>query len=194
MATPGPSFIFSGLGWSGKRRARGAPAQARAAASAGNDAGPGGLAPCLARRPGGARPDRDHGRCDRGDLLGVPDRGGGHGLDLPGAEGGVRSERAFGTLQDRLVNELALAGITDIEAANAFLRDVYLPAHNARFAVLPAGEGSAFTPIPASTSTRSCASRKSGRSATTIASPTALKLQIPESPMRPHFVKARVKV
>ena len=68
------------------------------------------------------------------------------GAYSPQARG--RSERAFGTLQDRLVNELALAGITDIEAANAFLREVYLPAHNARFAVLPAGEGSAFTPIP----------------------------------------------
>ena len=61
--------------------------------------------------------------------------------------GGDRS-CAFGTLQDRLVNALALAGITDIEAANAFLREVYLPAHNARFAVPPAGERSAFTPIP----------------------------------------------
>src|ERR1700733_2318640 len=29
------------------------------------------------------------------------------------------------------------------EAANAFIREVYLPAHNARFAVDPAGEGSA---------------------------------------------------
>ena len=46
------------------------------------------------------------------------------------------------------MKELRLAGVTDIEAANAFIRDVYLPAHNARFAVLPAGEGSAFTPIP----------------------------------------------
>ena len=33
-------------------------------------------------------------------------------------------------------------------AASAFIRQVYLPAHNARFAVDPAGEGSAFTPIP----------------------------------------------
>src|SRR6202522_4618323 len=66
------------------------------------------------------------------------------GAYSPQARG--RSERMFGTLQDRLVNELRLAGITDIEAANAFIRDVYLPAHNARFAVLPAGEGSAFTP------------------------------------------------
>ncbi len=36
----------------------------------------------------------------------------------------------------------------DVEAANAFLRDRYLPEHNARFAVEPAGAGSAFTPIP----------------------------------------------
>ena len=43
------------------------------------------------------------------------------------------SERALGTLQDRLVKELKLAGITSIEEANAFIREVYLPAHNARF-------------------------------------------------------------
>jgi hypothetical protein len=67
------------------------------------------------------------------------------GAFSPQARG--RSERAFGTLQDRLPKELRLAGVTDIEAANAFIRHVYLPAHNARFAVAPAGEGSAFTPI-----------------------------------------------
>src|ERR1700689_388751 len=38
-----------------------------------------------------------------------------------------RSERVFHTLQDRLVKELALAGITTVEAANCFLRDVYIP-------------------------------------------------------------------
>ena len=55
------------------------------------------------------------------------------GAYSPQARG--RSERMFGTLQDRLPKELRLAGITDIEAANAFIRDRYLPAHNARFAV-----------------------------------------------------------
>jgi hypothetical protein len=30
---------------------------------------------------------------------------------------------------------LALAGISSVEAADAFIREVYLPAHNARFAV-----------------------------------------------------------
>src|SRR5258708_7936701 len=37
-----------------------------------------------------------------------------------------RSERMFATLQDRLVKELKLAGIADIEAANRFIREVYL--------------------------------------------------------------------
>jgi hypothetical protein len=39
-----------------------------------------------------------------------------------------KTERAFSTLQDRLPKELALAGVKDIEAANAFIREVYLPA------------------------------------------------------------------
>ena len=57
-----------------------------------------------------------------------------------------RSERAFRTLQDRLPKELALAGITTVAAANRFLREVYLPAHNARFAVPAEQPGTAFVP------------------------------------------------
>ena len=92
------------------------------------------------------------GEIDRGHpQVGRPGRARGRGRAYRGlfaaGQGPYRSA-TFGTLQDRLVNELALAGITDIEAANAFIREVYLPAHNARFAVDPAGEGSAFTPIP----------------------------------------------
>ena len=40
----------------------------------------------------------------------------------------------FGTLQDRLVKELELAGIADIATANRWIREVYLPQHTARFA------------------------------------------------------------
>src|SRR5208282_792151 len=61
------------------------------------------------------------------------------GAYSPQARG--RSERTFQTLQDRLVKELRLAGVSSLEAANAFIRDVYLPAHNARFAVLAAQPG-----------------------------------------------------
>src|SRR5208283_298730 len=58
-----------------------------------------------------------------------------------------RSERAFRTLQDRLPKELALAGVKSVEAADAFIREVYLPAHNARFATKAADAQSAFVPV-----------------------------------------------
>jgi transposase len=115
------------------------------------------------------------------------------GAFSPQARG--RSERAFGTLQDRLPKELSLAGVTDIEAANAFIRDVYLPEHNARFAVDPVGEGSAFTPIPGvDLDEILCVEEERQVGADNCVSYRTLKLQIPESPMRPHFVRARVKV
>ncbi|MGH8514640.1 MAG: hypothetical protein ACREV8_12005 [Gammaproteobacteria bacterium] len=41
-----------------------------------------------------------------------------------------------------------MAKITTVKAANVFLRDVYIPAHNARFAVQAEQEGSAFVAIP----------------------------------------------
>ena len=101
----------------------------------------------------------------------------------------------FATLQDRLVKELRLAGITDIEAANAFIRDVYLPEHNARFAVEPAGAGSAFTPIPGvALDEILCVQEERQVGNDNCVAYRTLKLQIPEGPMRPHFVRARVKV
>lgn len=45
-----------------------------------------------------------------------------------------RSERLNRTFQDRLVNELRVAGITTIVEANRYLRDTFLPQHNAAFA------------------------------------------------------------
>jgi transposase len=115
------------------------------------------------------------------------------GAFSPQARG--RSERAFQTLQDRLVKELKLVGITTIDAANAFIREVYLPDYNARFAVEPAGEGSAFTPIPGfDLDEILCVEEERQVGQDNCVSYRTLKLQIPESPMRPHFVKARVKV
>src|SRR5438270_12801901 len=58
-------------------------------------------------------------------------------------------ERVFGTLQQRLPPLLRLNGITTVEAANRYLADTYLCEHNARFAVAPAEEGSAFVPFAA---------------------------------------------
>ena len=58
-----------------------------------------------------------------------------------------RSERAFATHQARLPKELALAGITDMTAANRYLAEVYRPAFNRELAHPAQEEGSAFVPF-----------------------------------------------
>jgi hypothetical protein len=58
-----------------------------------------------------------------------------------------RSERLNRTLQDRLVNELRVAGITTIPAANAYLREVYLPQHDATFSHPPRDPESAWVAL-----------------------------------------------
>ena len=106
-----------------------------------------------------------------------------------------RSERMFQTLQDRLVKELALAGIETVEAANAFLREFYIPAHNARFAVDPEQPGTGFVAVPGvDLDEVLCVQEERQVGNDNCVSYNRLKLQIPESPLRPHFVKARVKV
>src|SRR5450432_4103675 len=115
------------------------------------------------------------------------------GAYSPQARG--RSERVFQTLQDRLINELALAGITDVDAANAFIRDTYLPDHNKRFAVKAAGEGSGFTKAEGlDLAEVLCVHEERVVGNDNCVAYRRLKLQIPESPIRAHFVKARVKV
>ena len=57
-----------------------------------------------------------------------------------------RSERAFGTHQERLPKELAAAGIRTMTQANRYLAEVYLPAFNAEFMVPSTEAGSAFVP------------------------------------------------
>lgn len=54
--------------------------------------------------------------------------------NTPAAKG--RVERAHGTLQDRLVKEMRLEGISSMEDANAWI-DSYAEQHNARFARAP---------------------------------------------------------
>jgi hypothetical protein len=49
--------------------------------------------------------------------------------------------------QDRLIKEPAKAGITEIAAANAWIREVYLPEHNARFAKPAALPETAFVAV-----------------------------------------------
>ncbi len=54
----------------------------------------------------------------------------------PQAKG--RVERHHGTHQDRLVKKMRRLAIDDYEAAQQYLVEAYLPAHNARFAIAPA--------------------------------------------------------
>jgi hypothetical protein len=107
-----------------------------------------------------------------------------------------RSERAFRTLQDRLVKELGMAGIVnDVEAANRFIRDVYLPAHNSRFAVAPAEAGSAFVPVvEAQWRDIVCIQAERTVAPDNTVAWNGRRLQIPPHPARAHFVRAKVRV
>jgi len=58
-----------------------------------------------------------------------------------------RSERMFKTLQDRLPRELALYGITEMESANRYLKERFIPAINKEFKVEPREDGNAFVPL-----------------------------------------------
>jgi transposase len=106
-----------------------------------------------------------------------------------------RSERMFATLQDRLAKELKLAGITTIEAADRFIREVYLPAHNARFAKPPALPETAFVPAdPTQLREILCAQHERIVARDNTITYAGRRLQLPESPLRAHYVKARVVV
>jgi len=106
-----------------------------------------------------------------------------------------RSERVFSTLQDRLPKELKLAGIDTVEAANAWLRETYMVEHNARFAIDAEQEGSAFV-ADRQEAWREILCVQEER---TVGNDNTVKwqrlsLQLPPSRLRPHFVKAAVRV
>ena len=105
-----------------------------------------------------------------------------------------RSERVFRTLQDRLPNELALVGITDMAAANRDLAEQFLPAYTRRFAVA-AEAGTAFVPWIGS----NLADLLGVQEERVVANDNTVRdqglhLQIPPAPHRFHDVKATVRV
>lgn len=111
----------------------------------------------------------------------------------PQAKG--RIERLWGTLQDRLVAELAAAGLTTMEGANAFLPG-YLDRHNARFAVPPTDPGLAYLPVPPTLNLAHVFCFKHtrvGRPDNTISFQGA-PLQLLPTPDRRSWAKARVEV
>ncbi len=107
-----------------------------------------------------------------------------------------RSERAFATHQGRLPKERVLAGITDLAAANAYIRTVYLPAFNAEFAHPAREAGSAFVPCPASVVLDDILCEQEDRM---VGKDNCVRLdgrvlQLPPDRHRYHYVKATVKV
>jgi transposase len=106
-----------------------------------------------------------------------------------------RMERVFGTLQNRLPQELRLAKITTVEAANRYLKAQFLPDYNTRFAVPAAEPGSAFIPYagrPLADLLCIQEDRQVGRD--NCVQWNGLSLQVPPQPHRHHYVKATLRV
>src|SRR5690606_15808770 len=105
-----------------------------------------------------------------------------------------RMERLFGTLQQRLPQELRLAGINTVEAANRFLAERYVPEHNRRFAVTAAEPGSAFVPFAGNLAEIFCLQTERVVDNDNCVRYRGLSLQIPQQAHRYHFVKTTVRV
>lgn len=109
-------------------------------------------------------------------------------------EGRGRMERLFGTLQSRLPPLLRQEGIGSVEVANRWLAAVYIPRHNARFAIAAAEEGSAFVPFVGALHDTPCVQEERVVGNDNTVRFEGRVLQIPASRHRHHFVKAKVRV
>src|SRR5260370_13002119 len=101
----------------------------------------------------------------------------------------------FGTLQGRLPKDLRLAGIRTVEAANAWLRAHYRAGHKGVFAMKAEQPGTGFVADRHETWREALCviEERTVANDNTIAW-SGRRLQLPESRLRPHFVKAVVRV
>jgi len=110
----------------------------------------------------------------------------------PQAKG--RVERLWGTLQDRLVSELRLAGATTLQQANAVL-EIYRLEHNASFAVAPRDCAPAWRPVRRGVDLRRICSFR--YEATVLKDNTVrlggIVIDIPPGPRRCSFADKRVE-
>lgn len=106
-----------------------------------------------------------------------------------------RSERVFGTLQKRMPQELRLRGIGEMEKANRFLREQFVPDYNRRFAVPAQEEGSAFVPfVGDGLKDILCVQEERTVSNDNTVRYKKLTLQIPPDRHRFHYVRAKVRI
>jgi hypothetical protein len=103
-----------------------------------------------------------------------------------------RSERVFRTHQDRLVQESTRQGIADLEAANRYLQQRYLPRYNTEFAVPAPKRGGTFVPWNGGEALREilCEQHERTVGADNCVRFETLSLQIPMDRHRCHYVKA----
>lgn len=106
-----------------------------------------------------------------------------------------RSERAFQTHQERLPKELALNGITTMEAANRYLVEIYQPAYNDEFMVSAAEQGTGFVEWAGSNlEDILCEHYERTVSADNCVNFAGKILQIPADKYRCHYVRVKVRV
>ncbi len=106
-----------------------------------------------------------------------------------------RSERAFGTIQGRLPQELRVAGVRTYLAANEYLENTFVPDFNRHFTVKPKEAESAFT-SPAGFDAELVLSLQHERVVRNDHTVTvgALVLQLPPSKERVSFARCPVTV
>lgn len=106
-----------------------------------------------------------------------------------------RSERAFGTLQGRLPQELRLNRIANYADANRYLEEHFIADFNRRFTVQPAQTESAFTKLPGIELdlVLSAQHQRIVRNDNTVVFHNLI-LQLPATRQRIHFVRCPVTV
>ena len=106
-----------------------------------------------------------------------------------------RSERAFGTIQGRLPQELRVAGIKDYEKANEYLEKIFIPKFNRQFTVKPMQPETTFTSLVGIDLKLllSIQDQRIVRNDNTVTYENII-LQIPENDHRPHYVRCPVTV
>lgn len=106
-----------------------------------------------------------------------------------------RSERAFGTIQGRLSQELRLKRITNYADANRYLEQHFIADFNRRFTVMPAHKESAFTKLPGIEVELVLSSQHQRivRNDNTVVFQNLI-LQLPATRQRIHFVRCPVTV
>src|SRR6516165_5746933 len=144
---------------------------------------------CHSERPGEVA-DEQHGQVSQAlRALGI------HQILALSPQARGRSERAFGTIQGRLPQELRHHGITDYAAANRYLEQHFIADFNRRFTVRPAQPESAFVKLPGLELELVLSSKHERvvRNDNTVTFKNLI-LQLPSTRHRIHFVRCPVTV